>query len=75
MLIGGQPFEVTTYRVDGDYADHRHPDGVQFVRDLESDLQRRDFTVNAMAYSPRRGLRDPFGGQGGLEKALHPLRG
>ena len=68
VLIGGQPFEVTTYRVDGDYADHRHPDGVQFVRDLESDLQRRDFTVNAMAYSPRRGLRDPFGGQEDLKR-------
>ena len=68
VLIGGEPFEVTTYRVDGDYADHRHPDGVQFVRDLESDLQRRDFTVNAMAYSPRRGLRDPFGGQEDLKR-------
>ena len=54
--------------MDGDYADHRHPDGVQFVRDLESDLQRRDFTVNAMAYSPRRGLRDPFGGQEDLKR-------
>ena len=66
VLIGGEPFEVTTYRVDGDYADHRHPDGVQFVRDLESDLQRRDFTVNAMAYSPRRG---PFCGRCALPRS------
>ncbi len=55
-------FEVTTFRVDGTYTDSRHPDSVRFVRSLEEDLARRDFTMNAMAYHPRRGLADPFGG-------------
>lgn len=63
VLADGAPYEVTTFRVDGAYADHRHPDRVDFVREVEQDLARRDFTVNAMAYSPRQGLRDPFGGR------------
>lgn len=54
--------EVTTYRVDGDYADSRHPDEVRFVTSLEEDLKRRDFTMNAIAYSPATGLVDPLGG-------------
>ena len=57
------PYEVTTYRVDGEYTDHRHPDGVTFVEDVRDDLARRDFTVNAMAYHPETGLVDAFGGQ------------
>ena len=56
-------YEVTTYRVDGEYSDHRRPDTVEFVSDLQQDLARRDFTINAMAFSPRDGLRDPFCGQ------------
>ena len=55
-------FEVTTFRVDGAYSDARHPDEVRFVRSLEEDLARRDFTINAMAYHPLRGFADPFGG-------------
>lgn len=55
--------EVTTYRLDGDYWDHRRPESVTFTRSLEEDLARRDFTVNAMALSLRGELRDPFGGQ------------
>lgn len=55
-------FEVTTFRVDGAYSDARHPDEVRFVRSLKEDLARRDFTINAMAYHPLRGLADPFGG-------------
>lgn len=55
-------FEVTTFRVDGVYSDARHPDEVRFVRSLKEDLARRDFTINAMAYHPLRGLADPFGG-------------
>lgn len=55
-------FEVTTFRVDGAYSDARHPDEVRFVRSLKEDLARRDFTINAMAYHPLRGLTDPFGG-------------
>ena len=64
------PYEVTTYRVDGDYTDHRHPDSVRFVDDLTQDLARRDFTVNAMAYAPETGLQDPFGGQEDLSAGL-----
>jgi len=62
--------EITTYRTEGGYADARHPDWVEFVRDLREDLARRDFTVNAMAWSPRRGLCDPFGGQADLKRGL-----
>ena len=62
--------EVTTYRVDGAYLDHRRPDSVTFTRSLEEDLQRRDFTVNALALGLRGELRDPFGGQDDLEKGI-----
>ena len=62
--------EITTFRTEGGYLDARHPDWVRFVRDVKEDLARRDFTVNAMAYSPRRGLCDPFGGQEDLKKGL-----
>ena len=64
------PYEVTTFRVDGPYTDHRHPDGVAFVSSLEEDLARRDFTVNAMAFAPGRGIRDPFCGRQDLRKKL-----
>ena len=70
VIIGRTPYEVTTFRVDGDYSDHRHPDSVRFVDDLTQDLARRDFTVNAMAYSPDAGLQDPFGGQKDLAAGL-----
>ena len=72
VIARGEPYEVTTFRVDGAYADHRHPDRVDFVRQVERDLARRDFTVNAMAYNPWQGLCDPFGGPA---RGLHPLRG
>ena len=62
VLPDGHPVEITTFRIDGGYSDARHPDAVRFTRSLEEDLARRDFTVNAIAYSPRRGLIDPFGG-------------
>ena len=62
--------EITTVRTEGGYLDSRHPDWVKFVRDVKEDLARRDFTVNAMAYSPRRGLCDPFGGQADLKNGL-----
>lgn len=58
----GEQIEITTYRIDGAYADNRHPESVSFTRNLTEDLSRRDFTVNAMAYSPARGICDPFGG-------------
>ena len=62
--------EITTFRTEGSYRDNRHPDWVKFVPDVESDLARRDFTVNAMAYSPTRGYADPFGGRADLEKSI-----
>lgn len=60
--------EITTFRTEGGYHDSRHPDWVRFVTHIEDDLARRDFTVNAMAYSPTRGLADPFGGQQDLHR-------
>lgn len=62
VLIGGEPFEVTTYRLDGEYEDGRHPKKVAFTASLAEDLRRRDFTINAMAYHPERGLVDLYGG-------------
>lgn len=62
VVIDGMPLEITTYRIDGDYTDGRRPDSVEFTKNITEDLARRDFTVNAMAYSPARGLCDPFGG-------------
>ena len=70
VLLDREPYEVTTYRIDGDYLDGRHPSGVTFTRNLREDLQRRDFTINAMAYSDSRGLQDCFGGLADLEKGL-----
>ncbi|MBO1679573.1 CCA tRNA nucleotidyltransferase [Bittarella massiliensis (ex Durand et al. 2017)] len=66
----GEAVEVTTFRVDGPSLDHRHPDAVAFAGSVEEDLARRDFTVNALAYSPQRGLCDPFGGQVDLQNRL-----
>ena len=63
VLMDSTPIEVTTFRQDAAYSDHRHPDEVAFSCCLEDDLSRRDFTVNAMAYHPARGLIDRFGGQ------------
>lgn len=67
VVISGEPLEITTYRVDGDYTDGRRPDSVEFTKNITEDLARRDFTVNAMAYSPARGLCDPFGGADDLK--------
>ena len=63
VIHGGTPVEVTTYRTEGAYTDSRRPDNVQFVSDINLDLARRDFTVNAICYSPKCGLVDPYGGQ------------
>ena len=62
--------EITTFRTEGGYGDNRHPDWVKFVPDIREDLARRDFTVNAMAWSPRRGFADPFGGQADLQAGI-----
>lgn len=68
VLIGHEGFEVTTYRIDGEYEDKRHPKEVLFTSDLLEDLKRRDFTINAMAYNEKKGLVDAFGGAGDLEQ-------
>ena len=65
VILHGKPYEMTTYRLDGSYRDHRHPDNVQFVDDLAADLARRDFTINAMAYAPGEGVIDLYGGRSG----------
>ncbi len=70
VRMDGQSLEVTTYRIDGKYEDHRHPDKVSFTTSLEEDLKRRDFTINAMAYSDRDGLIDLFGGCRDLEEGI-----
>ena len=70
VLMDREGFEVTTYRVDGDYEDCRHPKSVQFTRNLREDLLRRDFTINAMAYNDEDGLVDIFGGMEDLEKRM-----
>lgn len=67
VIRNGAPVEITTFRSEGGYEDSRHPGWVQFVTDIEADLSRRDFTVNAMAYSPYRGFADPFGGREDLQ--------
>ena len=67
---GGMNLEITTFRTDGVYEDHRHPTAVTFARSLTEDLARRDFTINAMAYHPERGLVDPFGGRRDLAAGL-----
>ena len=63
-------YEVTTYRIDGEYEDSRHPKEVIFTSDLLEDLKRRDFTINAMAYNDRAGLVDEFDGIGDLENQI-----
>ena len=70
VVIRGEVVEITTFRTEGAYADNRHPDWVAFVPHVEEDLARRDFTVNAMAYSPTRGYADPFGGREDLQRGI-----
>ena len=70
VMIGDDGYEVTTYRMDGEYEDHRHPKEVLFTPNLNEDLKRRDFTINAMAYNPRVGIVDLYGGREDLEKKV-----
>ena len=70
VVIDKEPYEVTTYRIDGDYTDGRHPDSVEFTENIEEDLSRRDFTINAMAYNNSTGLVDVFGGREDLENRV-----
>lgn len=70
VMLGKCGYEVTTYRIDGKYEDGRHPTEVSFTRNLEEDLLRRDFTINAMAYNDSRGLVDLFGGLADIEAGV-----
>lgn len=72
IVTEGGVVEITTFRTEGDYRDNRHPEWVKFVPEIEKDLARRDFTINAMAWSPIRGFADPFCGQADLRN--HILR-
>lgn len=70
VISNGFPVEVTTYRVDGTYTDHRRPDRVSFTQNLTEDLKRRDFTINALAYSKTTGVIDCFGGREDLRQGV-----
>lgn len=70
IVLDEQVYEITTFRTEGGYQDARHPDWVKFVPNVEEDLARRDFTINAMAYHPKAGYIDPFGGQRDLENKI-----
>lgn len=69
-VCGETAFEITTFRIDGAYSDARHPDSISYAHSIEEDLARRDFTINAIAYHPSRGLRDPYGGVKDLREGV-----
>ncbi len=70
VVLNGRNYEVTTFRVDGRYTDGRHPDKVEFTSRIEDDLRRRDFTINAMAWDPEKGIIDPFGGMEDISRRI-----
>ena len=70
VLCGGESFEITTYRIDGEYTDHRRPDEVRFTADIADDLARRDFTVNAVAMDRHGNIVDPFGGREDMDAGI-----
>ena len=70
VMIGREGYEVTTFRIDGEYKDSRHPENVEFTASLKEDLKRRDFTINAMAYNDAEGLIDAFNGIADLKKQV-----
>jgi len=70
VLVDSKPYEVTTYRIDGEYIDNRRPTTVEFVTDITEDLSRRDFTMNAIAYNPHVGFVDPFCGRKDIDNKL-----
>ena len=70
VIFQNEVYEITTFRTEGDYRDSRHPGWVKFVPQVEADLARRDFTINAMAWNPKTGLTDPFGGQKDLQNRV-----
>jgi len=70
VIMNGQAYEVTTFRIDGKYEDGRHPSSVRFTGNIEDDLRRRDFTMNALAWNEEKGIVDPFGGVRDIEARL-----
>ena len=70
VVSDGENVEITTYRIDGKYVDNRHPEEVLFTRNIHEDLSRRDFTVNAIAYSPKDGIVDIFDGQKDIKNKI-----
>lgn len=70
VLYNGVHYEITTHRIEGEYSDRRRPDSVSFTKDVQDDLSRRDFTINAMAYSHENGIVDPFGGMDDIERGV-----
>lgn len=70
VIIDGMSLEITTFRIEKGYSDNRHPDSVDFTRKIDEDLSRRDFTVNAIAYSPQAGFVDPFSGREDTERGV-----
>ena len=70
VMLADEPIEITTYRTESSYSDGRHPDKVVFTRNIRDDLSRRDFTSNAIAFSPKVGIVDPFGGRRDIENKL-----
>lgn len=70
VVFGKEPIEITTYRIDGEYTDSRRPDSVRFTRSLKEDTARRDFTMNGIAYNPRHGMFDAFGGTEDIRRGI-----
>ena len=70
VIIGNKPYEVTRFRIDGEYLDHRKPESVEFTNDFALDLSRRDFTINAIGYNESQGIMDPFGGENDLKNKI-----
>ena len=70
VVINGENIEITTYRIDGDYKDNRHPEQVEFSKNIEDDVKRRDFTINSIAYNPRSGFVDLFNGRTDIENGV-----
>lgn len=70
VCINNVPYEITTFRIDGEYSDNRRPDSVKFLSSINEDLGRRDFTMNAIAYSPNTGMIDPFGGVNDIKNRI-----
>lgn len=70
VIINHKPYEITTFRIDGEYGDNRHPQSVEFTNRLQDDLARRDFTINALAYNPKDGLVDYYDGQAHIYNSI-----